>query len=262
MKNLEEIRSELAKNAEYLQYLNTPLWKEFSNIANSANPKPAADIEYVVVLSSNTTQLRRVALSTANTNLNADFERVRLSIQLARDITSLRTSKPSDALTIEEIKTHGPFIVYVGTELQNADLIISLQGDNDKIGNVGSKGNESNVPLHNDYPINKFMILTLEPSNISSKGQFLTIANKLNLSKKTIAWITHAYHLPRISRQIGKMINDGVLPSNFTQYAFLVDRDFQLKGSLENVVGELKRIAEYTKKGDLALQPYSVLIAE
>lgn len=248
MKSIDLIRKRVEENRDYAKYLNTPLWQEFCEIADTANPKAKVEIEKIIVLSSNMTQLKKVARETENTDVNSDYDRARLGIQVAKEIAQLKLAKLNQSLSLQELEMHGPKIIYVGMQEQCDDFMLSIAGSDEM------------AALHTDYPFKNFQILSLKSHQISSKGKFYCLLDHMDFADATIGWITHAFHYPRVSHQLNQLVSEGIFPKNVNHYAFLVDRKFQSEGMVNNVIGELTRIPIYLEKGDLAQNPYAKII--
>jgi hypothetical protein len=203
-------------------------------IYDNENPEIDPKIEYVWVLAGRSSYLKRPVDRPDIADLNDDYNRMRQGIEVARAVVAKRLTKPSNNLTEDDLIKNGPIIIYNGRPEHNKDFKQALK-DN----------------LIKDYPKEKFLIFELPLTMQNTKGQFVSIKKNINLHDTTIAIVTHGYHFPRVSRMIGTTPPFDYFGQNVKTYFFLVDRKFEAKGALEDIIGELKRILLYIKKSDI-----------
>jgi hypothetical protein len=213
--------------------LNVDIAAEFDAIRDTENPTPDPSIGYLIVLSGANSYARRVS-QIKFSDLDDDYNRTELAIATARKIVALKTKTELKDLNEELLTQFGPTIVYNGGPNQNNDLRAAL--DSGAI----------------NYPKEKFKILELPPTEINTKGQFISLKQDLALHDVAIGIITHAYHYPRVARMIGEEAPLNPFGPGVKKFAFLVDREFTSPGIEWRISDEIKKIPIYAEKGDLA----------
>jgi hypothetical protein len=210
---------------------------EIKQIYHSNNKGAALDIDNILVLSGRSSYLKVPIDAPHLPDHEDDYNRMRLGVELAKEITSIKSKLNINQITFEDINIYGPSIIYDGRREHNYALKIALKEH-----------------LLNDFPEDKFIILDLDPSMYHTKGQFERLKKGFDFSNKHIAIITHAYHFPRVARMVGNKPPYNYLGHNVKISFYLVDRKFDAPGALNDLVGEALRIDKYYKKGDLNKQ--------
>lgn len=203
---------------------------EIKTIQKRSNPTVDPSTTYVWVLSGRSSYLKESVDGPDVKDLEDDYNRLNLAIQIAREVVQKLLGRTS--LTEEDIQEYGPQIVYNGRPKHNEDLKKALREG-----------------LLTHYPLNKFLILDLDPKEWSSKGQFMSFKEEVPTTNTSVAIVTHAYHGPRILRTIESQWNP--FGANTSVSLYLVDRELISPGIQEDLLGEMKRIPTYTQKGDL-----------
>ena len=168
-----------------------------------------------------------------------DYHRLELGIEVARNVASARLQKSE--ITNEDIQNAGPLIIYNGRPKHNEDL---------------KKALDEGILTH--YPQDKFLILDLDPSDWSTRGQFISLKESLPLSNTSVAIVTHAYHFPRVARMIGSKWHP--FGPNTKVFFYVVDRELTAPGITEDMIGEIDRIPRYIEKGDLNPQIFDQIL--
>ncbi|MEY4463201.1 MAG: hypothetical protein RLZZ81_172 [Pseudomonadota bacterium] len=167
---------------------------EIQDIYVTENPDIDKNIKYVWVLSARHSYTKMPINSDAQ-NIGAEdkedgYNRMRLGIEIAREVAAKKLDKQKSSLTYEELKKYGPIILFNGGAYDNKLLQETL--DNDTI---------------KDYPKENFYIFTLPEGQVNTGGQFKTFyieheKGNIDLNNTEIVIITHAYHFPRVNRVI------------------------------------------------------------
>lgn len=166
------------------------------------------------------------------------YNRMRLGIDIAKQVAAKKLSKQVSDLTYNELKEYGPMILFNGGVEGNS----LLQEDLDK--------NEIK-----DYPKENFYIFALPENQANTGGQFKTLYKEhedgnIDLNNAKIAIITHAYHFPRVYRYSDNKPNfDFFFNHNTTPTIFLVDRKFETNGVDNELKQELLKLPSYIQKG-------------
>jgi hypothetical protein len=208
--------------------------EEVKSLHQSPNGVVDPSIKYVFVLSGRGSYLKEPVDSGDVKDPADDYHRIELGIKIAKQVVASHLDEGSP-LTAEAIQKYGPIIVYNGRPKHNEDL---------------KKAFHDGILTH--YPEDKFRILDLDPSDWSTRGQFVSIKNELPLSDISVAIVTHAYHAPRVARMIGSKWHP--FGPNTKVSLYLVDRNFEAPGVTEDMLGEIDRIPRYIEQGDLAPQ--------
>lgn len=248
-------------------HANSPLLNEFSNIAQTPNPEPSSNIDYVFILSARSTYLGTPVDNQNIPDKTDDYQRVRLGVSVAKEVTARRLKKRIEDVTFEDIRLFGPTIVYNGVKLHNYEFVKSMLLNKPFINKFSNKKEPylkqplpTTFTFLEDYPSEKICILDLDPACGNTKGQFLCIKEKLKIQNTDVALITHGFHAPRVFRMVGKKAPLNPFGDNVTCYAFLVDRTFQANGAAADIAGEMDRIPTYISKKDLCDQPCEFII--
>lgn len=217
-----------------LDSADEPLRKNFiaeiQNIYTTQNPEIDKDIKYVWVLSARHSYTKIPIVSHAQ-NIGAidkedGYNRMRLGIEIARKVAAKKLNKQVSSLTNDELKMHGPIILFNGGEEGNNLLQKDLDTNEIK-----------------DYPREKFYIFALPENQANTGGQFKTLYKEhengnIDLNNAKIAIVTHAYHYPRVYRYFDNQPNFDFFSTHNTEpVIFLVDRKFETIG----VDNELKQ---------------------
>jgi len=208
--------------------------KEICSIASHKNPSTNLNMNYILVLSGRGSYLKRPVDRPDVLDQEDDYHRMRVGIETAREVAALRSGKNILELTDEDLKLHGPIIIYNGRPKHNADFKEALKFN-----------------LIRDYPHSKFLVLELPHDQLNSKGHFISVANHIDLSNQEIGFVTSAYHLPRIGRMFSENPPHNYFGDDVKIYAYLYDRKFSAPGIEEDLVSEAIKIREYVAKGDL-----------
>jgi hypothetical protein len=207
--------------------------REMQYLYGHENASVDPSIQYVWVLAGRGSYLKQPVDAPNVKDPEDDYNRLELGIDVARQVTALRSKK--SVITEEDIEAYGPQIIYNGRPKHNDDLQQALQ-----------------ERLLTHYPRNKFVILDLPPQELSTRGQFISLSREMPLSDTSVAIITHAYHFPRVARMLESKWNP--FGSNTEVFFYLVDRKLEAPGAEEDVVGEMKKIPSYIDQGDLTPQ--------
>ncbi|QQV74828.1 hypothetical protein H6P87_00369 [Rickettsia tillamookensis] len=243
-KHFEQIISNL-NNLEF-DSANEKIRKNFiseiQNIYATENPEIDKNIKYVWVLSARHSYTKILINSDAQ---NADaidkedgYNRVRLGIEIAREVAAKKLDKQESNLTSEELQKYGPVILFNGGAYDNSLLKEAL--DKNEI---------------MDYPKENFYIFTLPENQTNTGGQFKTLYKEhedgnIDLNNAEIAIVTHAYHFPRVTRYFDNKPNfDFFFNHNTKPIIFLVDRKFEAPGIYNDLKQELLKLPSYIEKG-------------
>jgi hypothetical protein len=231
---IENRVNELPKADQVTSLLRQEFIKEIREIASCSNPKVTANTNYVLVLSGRASYLKNPIDRPDIIDQEDDYHRMNLGIDVARKITALRLTKDEKELTNHDMEKSGPTIIYNGRAEHNKDFNKALEND-----------------LITNYPHSKFLILDLPPDQLNSKGHFISIKQKLDLSDQELAIVTSAFHFPRIGRMISDQEPFNYFGSNVKIYAYLYDREFIAPGTIQDLVEESCKIPVYITKADL-----------
>jgi|GEM_PF-5288584 len=193
-KNFEQIITDL-RNLELYpnnETIRQNFISEIQNIYATKNPEINKNIKYVWVLSARYSYTK-VLISSEVQNIGAvdkedGYNRMKLGIEIAKEITAKKLNKQVSNLTYEELKKYGPKILFNG----GIDHKKLLQEALDK--------NEIK-----DYPKENFYIFVLPKNQTNTGEQFKTLYKEhedgnIDLNNTEIAIVTHAYHFPRVYR--------------------------------------------------------------
>ena len=143
---------------------------EINRIHLQVNPEVDANLNYVWILSGRYTYKQTNSGSAAqNANgvdVNDGYNRIRLGIKIARKATAKKLGKPEKSLTLEDIRNHGPMILFNGGPEDNEVLEKALA--------------EGEIT---DYPKEKFNIFSLPKEQVHTGGQFKTLQQQYEQSK-------------------------------------------------------------------------------
>lgn len=165
-------------------------------------------------------------------------ERIERGVELAREVTALKLSKPVAELTQEDLE-HAPILYYNGESAANRTTNPKAEFQNEDFQTYISR---------NEFPLNTSRVVVDPLEEIFTPGQIKGLVRYVenNLSINKVAVVTHSTHMVRVGRYIEKYKN---LFPNTEFVAYPVCESEVLYGSLK---GEIKRIKDYSAKGDLA----------
>lgn len=243
-KHFEQIVSDL-NNLEFdpaNEAIRQNFISEIQNIYAIKNPEIDKNIKYVWVLSGRYSYTK-VLLSSEAQNIGAidkedGYNRMRLGIEIAREVAAKKLNKQASSLTYEELKEYGPIILFNGGAYDNSLLKETLVKNEIK-----------------DYPKENFYIFTLPKNQTNTGGQFKTLyveheKGNIDLNNSKIAIVTHAYHFPRVNRYFDNKPNfDFFFTHNTKPVIFLVDREFKATGVDNELKQELSKLPNYIQKG-------------
>jgi hypothetical protein len=215
---------------------------EIQNIYVTENPEIDKNIKYVWVLSARHSYTKMLINSDAQ---NADaidkeggYNRMRLGIEIAREVAAKKLDKQESNLTPEELQKYGPVILFNGGAYDNSLLKEAL--DKNEI---------------TDYPKENFYLFTLSENQTNTGGQFKTLYKEhedgnIDLNNAEIAIVTNAYHFPRVNRYFDNKPNfDFFFNHNTKPIIFLVDRKFEAPAIYNDLKQELLKLPSYIEKG-------------
>lgn len=215
---------------------------EIQNIYTIENPEIDKNIKYVWVLSARYSYTKIPINSDAQNIGAADkedgYNRMRLGIEIAREVAAKKLDKQISSLTSEELQKYGLMILFNGGAYDNSLLKEALDKN-----------------IITDYPKENFYIFTLPEGQVNTGGQFKTLYKEhengnIDLSNAEIAIITHAYHFPRVNRYFDDKPNfDFFFTHNTKPIIFLVDRKFEASGVDNELKQELIKLPSYIEKG-------------
>jgi hypothetical protein len=240
MAQLKSILQELHLELKTLSLETAQTTKQIINelrYLSNFTPSISPQINTVLILSGRYTCLGNFAMPNGDNNGNRsdDYERIKLGIKIAKNIIEKRTCRSFAELSKNEIKDLGPRLVYNGTKQQNIDFKALL---------------EKNTLFHN-YPTDKFEIIDLgQHEKIGTKGQLLNLKDSATIKGLAVAIVTHVQHFPRLVRMLSTYLNP--FSKDVVLSAFLVNQDIDEEIFKNEVLGEIKRIIDYSKTGDLA----------
>lgn len=211
---------------------------EIQNIYATENPEIDKNIKYVWVLSARHSYNKMPIISHTQ-NIGAvdkedGYNRMRLGIEIAREVAAKKLDKQMSNLTFEELKEYGPKILFNGGEYDNSLLKEALDKN-----------------IINDYPKENFYIFNLPKNQANTGGQFKTLYKEhedgnIDLNNTEIAIVTHAYHFPRVYRYFDNKPNfDFFYNHNTKPMIFLVDRKFEANGVDNELKQELSKLPSY-----------------
>ncbi|MGX6960858.1 MAG: hypothetical protein ACIPMY_06650, partial [Rickettsia endosymbiont of Pentastiridius leporinus] len=162
-KHFEQIISDL-NNLEFdpaNEAIRRNFISEIQNIYATENPKIDKDIKYVWVLSARHSYTKMPINSDAQ-NIGAidkddGYNRMRLGIDIAKEVAAQKLNKQISNLTDEELKQYGPIILFNGGAYDNSLLKEAIDKNEIK-----------------DYPKENFYIFTLPENQANTGGQFKT----------------------------------------------------------------------------------------
>lgn len=201
--------------------------------ALSANPSISAEINGVWVLSGRSTAMGNDADGLQREfDIEDDRKRLRKGISIATRVNLLRARKSQvSELTADEWIVP---IFYNGRKIHNQDLKKALQ-----LGYI-------------NYPSHLFIIEPIEIDNtLGQIKSFIHYFNNYSDALNTIAVVSSAYHLARVSRTIGKDSPqiEGHRVSDITFLLFGIDKHHARPGIIEDLHGE-SRAMKYYAGGD------------
>ncbi|AAY61854.1 hypothetical protein RFEPED_1428 [Rickettsia felis str. Pedreira] len=215
---------------------------EIQNIYTTENLEIDKNIKYVWVLSARHSYTKIPINSDAQNIGAADkedgYNRMRLGIEIAREVAAKKLDKQISTLTSEELKKYEPIILFNGGAYDNSLLKEALDKN-----------------IITDYPKENFYIFTLPEGQVNTGGQFKTLYKEhehgnIDLSNAEIAIVTHAYHFPRVNRYFDNKPNfDFFFTHNTKPMIFLVDRKFEASGVDNELKQELIKLPSYIEKG-------------
>lgn len=243
-KNFEQIISDLSNLELYPdnENIRRNFISEIQNIYVTENPEITKDIKYVWVLSARHSYTK-VLISSESQNIGAmdkedGYNRMRLGIEIAKEIAAKKLDKQVSSLTFEELKNYGPIILFNGGIDHNRLLQEALDKNEIK-----------------DYPKENFYIFILPENKTNTGEQFKTLYKRhedgnIDLNNAEIAIVTHAYHFPRVYRYFDNKPNfDFFYTHNTKPIIFLVDRKFETVGVDNELKQELLKLPGYIQKG-------------
>jgi hypothetical protein len=135
---------------------------EIQNIYTTENPEIDKNIKYAWVLSTRHSYTK-IPINSDAQNIGAEdkedgYNRIRLGINIAREVAAKKLDKQESNLTSEELQKYGPIILFNGGAYDNSLLTEAL--DNNII---------------TDYPKESFYIFMLPENQINTGGQFKTL---------------------------------------------------------------------------------------
>ena len=213
--------------------------REIKTIAREKDPLPSSDLEAVLVLSGRNSHYGTLCDFKPDVGMDVSdtVNRMQHGINVAREVTAKRLRKPATLLSNEEIKAHGPIIIFNGAPVQNTDLKHAL-----------AEGKIS------DYPPEKFEILDLPADKINTPGHFYSLkehVERLGLKSQKCGIVTSAYHWPRSSRiPISEILGEGI-----TFVPFLHDRGFTAPDVEKDLNDEMTKLPGYVEKKWIGEKP-------
>lgn len=243
-KHFEQIISDL-NNLEFdsnNEAIRQNFISEIKNIYATENPKIDKNIKYIWVLSARHSYTK-MPINSDTQNIGAEdkedgYNRMRLGIDIAKEVAAKKLYKQVSNLTHEELKQYGPRILFNGGAYDNNLLKEALNKNKIK-----------------DYPKENFHIFTLPEEQANTATQFKTLYKEhedgnIDLNNAEIAIVTHAYHFPRVYRYFdNKPDFNFFITHNTTPIIFLVDRKFESKGVENESKQELLKLPSYIEKG-------------
>lgn len=157
--------------------------------------------------------------------------RITFGINVIKQIVSEKTGKSIQDLTIEDLQS-GPLLL--------------LNGDSEQIDPM------KELALERDFPADRIVLLNAGSRlTANTKTQFEAVNTEKKLAgAKHITIITTRYHVPRVVRTADKNVRPDldltVLGVPFNTYGFNV---------ASKAKGEIKKIIDYAKKGDVSIEP-------
>ncbi|KJW03203.1 hypothetical protein REIP_1227 [Rickettsia endosymbiont of Ixodes pacificus] len=215
---------------------------EIQNIYATENPEIDKNIKYVWVLSARHSYTK-IPINSDTQNIGAadkedGYNRMRLGIEIAREVAAKKLDKQISSLTYEELKKYRPMILFNGGAYDNSLLKEALDKN-----------------IITDYPKESFYIFTLPENQTNTGRQFKTLYKEhqnsnIDLNNAEIAIVTHAYHFPRVNRYFDNKPNfDFFFIHNTKPIIFLVDRKFETMGVDNELKQELIKLPNYIEKG-------------
>ncbi|MCC8369813.1 MAG: hypothetical protein LN566_00240 [Rickettsia endosymbiont of Stiretrus anchorago] len=240
-KHFEQIVNDLNNLEVTDELLRKNFISEIQNIYVTENPQIDKDIKYVWVLSARHSYNKMPIISHAQ-NIGAvdkedGYNRMRLGIEIAKEVAAKKLNKQVSDLTYQELKEYGPIILFNGGAYDNGLLKEVL--DNNQI---------------KDYPKENFYIFALPENQANTSGQFKNLYKEhedgnIDLNNTEIAIVTHAYHFPRVYRYFDNKPNfDFFYNHNTKPIIFLVDRKFETIGVNNELKQELLKLPNYIEK--------------
>lgn len=240
--------------------------EEFNFIEQTQNPPVPLKTAFIWILSSRHTvtgthincpvkpavyQVSQSHQEAMTCDVNDDFERIRTGLKVAQAITAKKANKNKSSLTKEDYEQYGPCIIYNGLPDQNRDLLQLFSAENNVL--------DYSILPH--YPSSKFIIFELPANQMHTGGQFNSLISlKLSGVDKRldalfvpnipVTIVTSAYHAPRTKCYLTTKAFKKTFPNPRVIF-FVSDRAFQRPCVDRDCEGEIKRIKDYTEKGDI-----------
>ncbi|MBN9288225.1 MAG: hypothetical protein BGO43_09730 [Gammaproteobacteria bacterium 39-13] len=236
--------------------------EEFHLIQQTRNPPVKQQTSYIWILSSRhdiygehvncpkksqnfTPFALKDAEETEACDINDDYERIKAALLIGQKVTALRCGKKINELCVIDYEQHAPLIIYNGWPEQNASFRSVL--DKNEFSSLGLSS----------YPASKFMIFDMPEEQQHTGGQFSSLAKmvetdpqlkNLKNEKSEVTIVTSAYHLPRVRRLFDSKYFKNPFNLQTTQISFYgVDRLFNRPCAQRDLLGELKRLKEYSE---------------
>lgn len=224
------------------------------------NPPVSADIDVVWVISGWNVYNPRLSPDFVNVSRGTIFENedtrmINMGIELAYEITTKRLNKNRSEVNIDDIRGHGPILLYNGNIDQNENLQLASQ--------------KEGFP----FPTEKLRIEKLaddrDPKNNNTNKQFEKFPQDLLKVMKKMAVVSYLWHIPRIARnplapsllqkeRSWENIRFVYFAADIPGTQLAHDQKSVHKRAIDirkHIMNEGRKIHNYAQKGDLTLSP-------
>ena len=171
------------------------------------------------------------------TEVNEAITRFIAATQIVRQVTALRVGKNVEDVTLDDIRVAGPKIFYNEWDWQNDDLRELFFEENGEKQFEFPKENliipQNSQVMHTGHQFEKFPDEVLNV--LGENGKFVLVSD--------------LYHLPRIKRHAWKRFTKATVD----RMVFYPSQP--LFGSFRLFRGEIRRVVEYGKRGNLSWSP-------
>lgn len=237
----EQSKNHLAELAKLNQELK--LLQELRARRQHPTPTLHSRVQYVVPLCARSTCLERRVDKGPYKERTDDLRRLTWGIQGVAEATKRSLNKAE--ITTEEMRKHGPLLLYPGTPLHNHDLIWFFLTKPSILKKQSlTRTLTENEKLIVNFPIENLRVLPLPRDERHTLGQLHCIRKHVPSNATTLV-ITELYHALRVDRYPWS--------DNFILHT--VDNDFTNPDSRMNIAGELTRVIVYGEKGDISKTP-------
>jgi len=208
---------------------------ELREIAEKGPPEPEADWNIIAPLSGPEVGDIFDEENIGNSGYNETEKRFRSAIDIAKQVTAKRLSKPIEEITLDDIRVSGPFLYFNGLEAQNE----FLRGQGVQI-------------LEEKYKFPREKLQITDNTGIKHTGhQFQDFGHHVPQEGKMVL-VSDLYHLPRMRRYLS------LETSNLTPDNTVLSPALPLALNVKLTLDEIRKIYPYIEKGILPQENFDV----